>query len=67
MKLSSDDAVPADLLLLNSTEEGGICYVSTASLDGETNLKQKQPVNFLKDKKVDYEIEYLSKKVNNKH
>ena len=41
--------------------------MSTASLDGETNLKQKQPVNFLKDKKVDYEIEYLLNKVNNKH
>eukprot|EP00794_Sanderia_malayensis_P007449 gene7449-8271_t len=45
IKLSSDDNVPADILLLNSSEDSGICYVSTASLDGETNLKQKQSVN----------------------
>lgn len=45
VKLSADDEVPADILLLNASDENGICYVSTASLDGETNLKQKQPVD----------------------
>ena len=54
IRLSSDDEVPADMLLLNASDEGGICYVSTASLDGETNLKQKQPVTFLENGKVYY-------------
>jgi magnesium-transporting ATPase (P-type) len=32
---------PADLLLLNSANEGGIAHIETASLDGEKNLKQR--------------------------
>lgn len=31
---------PADLVLLHSSAEGGVAYVSTANLDGESNLKR---------------------------
>ena len=35
------EVVPADLLVLLTSEQSGISYVETSSLDGEKNLKPK--------------------------
>lgn len=32
---------PADLMILGSCYESGVCYIETSSLDGEKNLKPK--------------------------
>jgi len=42
--LSCNDIIPADLLLLKSSDSQGICHVETMNLDGETNLKQRHSV-----------------------
>ncbi|KAA8541660.1 hypothetical protein F0562_022812 [Nyssa sinensis] len=42
LKVKKDKFFPADLLLLSSSYEDGICYVETMNLDGETNLKVKR-------------------------
>lgn len=38
--VSKGQVFPADLILLHSSSEGAVAYVSTANLDGESNLKR---------------------------
>ncbi|XP_031722586.1 phospholipid-transporting ATPase VD [Anarrhichthys ocellatus] len=47
VRLSCNDIIPADMLLLYSSDPRGVCYIDTANLDGETNLKQRQVVSDL--------------------
>jgi len=40
--LRDDEQVPADIVILSTSDADGICYVETKNLDGETNLKVRK-------------------------
>lgn len=44
IQVRCNEVIPADILLLFSSDPSGICHLETANLDGETNLKQRRVV-----------------------
>uniref|UniRef100_A0A7N6FGI1 Phospholipid-transporting ATPase n=1 Tax=Anabas testudineus TaxID=64144 RepID=A0A7N6FGI1_ANATE len=44
VKVVCNEIIPADLLLLHTSDPNGVCHIETANLDGETNLKQRRVV-----------------------
>ena len=42
--IKQDEQFPADLILLTSSLENGVCYIQTSSLDGEKTLKPKNSI-----------------------
>lgn len=62
-QIEDKEFLPADILILTTSELKGLCYIETKSLDGETNLKQRNAQKELyqyigSDYKV---ISYISK------
>ena len=41
-----NERIPVDCLIIETSDDTGICYLQTSNLDGESNLKQYQAVEF---------------------
>lgn len=46
IRVQNNEEVPADVLILSSSDSDNCCFVETKNLDGETNLKVKQAMKF---------------------
>uniref|UniRef100_A0A8C6X2B3 Phospholipid-transporting ATPase n=1 Tax=Naja naja TaxID=35670 RepID=A0A8C6X2B3_NAJNA len=57
VQLQCNEVIPADILLLYSSDQNRICYLETANLDGETNLKQRQVVKGFSHQNMEFEPE----------
>ncbi|XP_073778317.1 phospholipid-transporting ATPase IA isoform X7 [Danio rerio] len=49
VRAANGDHLPADLIILSSSEPQGMCYIETSNLDGETNLKIRQGLTITTD------------------
>uniref|UniRef100_A0A8C8SQE3 Phospholipid-transporting ATPase n=1 Tax=Pelusios castaneus TaxID=367368 RepID=A0A8C8SQE3_9SAUR len=63
IRLSCNEIIPADMVLLYSTDPDGICHIETASLDGETNLKQRQVVKGYTEQVSEIDPEKFSSRI----
>ncbi|XP_065590577.1 phospholipid-transporting ATPase VB [Cyrtonyx montezumae] len=57
VQLQCNETIPADILLLYSSDQNGICHLETANLDGETNLKQRRVVMGFSSQNISFEPE----------
>ena len=42
MKITKDEILPCDVLVIKSSNENGFCYLETTNLDGESGLKPRE-------------------------
>ncbi|KAF7710614.1 probable phospholipid-transporting ATPase VD isoform X1 [Silurus meridionalis] len=61
--LCCNEIIPADMVLLHSSDPNGVCHIETANLDGETNLKQRQVVKHLPQEGSEFNPESFSSRI----
>lgn len=49
VRIHNNDEIPADVILLSTSDEDGACYLETKNLDGETNLKVRESLKITTD------------------
>ncbi|EHB07732.1 Putative phospholipid-transporting ATPase VB [Heterocephalus glaber] len=59
LQMQCNEVIPADILLLFSSDPSGICHLETANLDGETNLKQRYVVKGFSQQEGQFQPEHF--------
>ncbi|XP_043916326.1 phospholipid-transporting ATPase VD [Protopterus annectens] len=63
IRLSCNEIIPADMVILYSADPDGICHIETSNLDGETNLKQRQVVRGYAEQGCEVDPEKFTSKI----
>uniref|UniRef100_A0A8C5VKW2 Uncharacterized protein n=1 Tax=Microcebus murinus TaxID=30608 RepID=A0A8C5VKW2_MICMU len=63
IRLSCNEVIPADMVLLFSSDPDGICHIETSGLDGESNLKQRQVVRGQAEQDSEVDPEKFSSRI----
>ncbi|CAG7850226.1 Putative phospholipid-transporting ATPase C24B11.12c [Serendipita indica DSM 11827] len=58
--LRDNDQIPADIVVLSTSDNDGLCYVETKNLDGETNLKPRKSLLATNSMVSEEDIEHAS-------
>lgn len=58
--LRDNDQVPADIVVLSTSDSDGMCYLETKNLDGETNLKPRKAIKATSTISSEEDIEHSS-------
>lgn len=46
VRVQNNEEIPADLVIISTSDDDNCCYVETKNLDGETNLKVRQALKY---------------------
>ncbi|ORZ15669.1 hypothetical protein BCR42DRAFT_415680 [Absidia repens] len=60
VQIRNDEDVPADVVVLSTSEDDSLCYIETQNLDGETNLKVRQGLEGTADIQTEHDCEQAS-------
>uniref|UniRef100_A0A4W2FD86 Phospholipid-transporting ATPase n=1 Tax=Bos indicus x Bos taurus TaxID=30522 RepID=A0A4W2FD86_BOBOX len=63
VKATNGQFLPADMVLISSSEPQATCFVATSNLDGETNLKIRQALSETATMKTEKQLSNLSGKI----
>lgn len=56
--LRDNDQIPADIIVLSTSDADGLCYIETKNLDGETNLKPRKSLKATTSLQSEEDIEH---------
>ncbi|XP_031559260.1 probable phospholipid-transporting ATPase IF [Actinia tenebrosa] len=67
VRVKDDEEFPCDMVVLSSEDPDGVCHITTANLDGETNLKVRSSVTTTASMRSPQQLDDLSATIECQH